>query len=139
MIWRDLNGGSLNWPLDLVIDLNKNVKVTRFTVWQRAYWYNGPSDIPYYFQEENMKSFTIYASNDAQVWEELGQFDIGDPRDSEGNIPQSALDSAANGHEFELDEVSESFRYLKFSVTSNYGSEAYVNGSEITMYGLDDI
>jgi len=139
MIWRDLNGGSLNWPLDLVIDLNKNVKVTRFTVWQRAYWYNGPSDIPYYFQEENMKSFTMYASNDAQAWEELGQFDIGDPRDSEGNIPQSALDSAANGHEFELDEVSESFRYLKFSVTSNYGSEAYVNGSEITMYGLDDI
>ena len=139
MIWRDLNGGSLNWPLDLVIDLNKNVKVTRFTVWQRAYWYNGPSDIPYYFQEENMKSFNLYASNDAQVWEELGQFDIGDPRDPDGNIPQSALDSAANGHEFELDEVSESFRYLKFSVTSNFGSEAYVNGSEITMYGLDNL
>ena len=139
MIWRDLNGGSLDWPLDLVIDLNKNVKVTRFTVWQRAYWYNGPSDVPYYFQEENMKSFIIYASNDAQVWEELGQFDIGDPRDSEGNIPQSALESAANGHEFELDQVSESFRYLKFSVTSNYGSEAYVNGSEITMYGLDNL
>ena len=139
MIWRDLNGGSLDWPLDLVIDLNKNVKVTRFTVWQRAYWYNGPSDVPYYFQEENMKSFIIYASNDGQVWEELGQFDIGDPRDSEGNIPQSALESAANGHEFELDQVSESFRYLKFSVTSNYGSEAYVNGSEITMYGLDNL
>ena len=139
MIWRDLNGGSLDWPLDLVIDLNKHVKVTRFTVWQRAYWYNGPSDVPYYFQEENMKSFIIYASNDAQVWEELGQFDIGDPRDSEGNIPQSALESAANGHEFELDQVSESFRYLKFSVTSNYGSEAYVNGSEITMYGLDNL
>ena len=139
MIWRDLNGGSLDWPLDLVIDLNKNVKVTRFTVWQRAYWYNGPSDVPYYFQEENMKSFIIYASNDTQVWEELGQFDIGDPRDSEGNIPQSALESAANGHEFELDQVSESFRYLKFSVTSNYGSEAYVNGSEITMYGLDNL
>ena len=139
MIWRDLNGGSLNWPLDLVIDLNKNVKITRFTVWQRAFWYNGPSDVPYYFQEENMKSFNLYASNDAQVWEELGQFDIGDPRDSEGNIPQSALDSAANGHEFELDEVSESFRYLKFRVTSNYGSEAYVNGSEITIYGLDNL
>ena len=139
MIWRDLNGGSLDWPLDLVIDLNKNVKITRFTVWQRAFWYNGPSDVPYYFQEENMKSFNLYASNDAQVWEELGQFDIGDPRDSEGNIPQSGLGSGANGHEFELDEVSESFRYLKFRVTSNYGSEAYVNGSEITMYGLDNL
>ena len=139
MIWRDLNGGSLNWPLDLVIDLNKNVKITRFTVWQRAYWYNGPSDVPYYFQEENMKSFNIYASNDAQTWEELGQFDIGDPRDSEGNIPTTALESAANGHEFELDNVSEQFRYLKFSVTSNFGSETYVNGSEITLYGLDNL
>ena len=139
MIWRDLNGGSLNWPLDLVIDLNKNVKITRFTVWQRAYWYNGPSDVPYYFQEENMKSFNIYASNDAQTWEELGQFDIGDPRDSEGNIPAAALESAANGHEFELDNVSEQFRYLKFSVTSNFGSETYVNGSEITLYGLDNL
>lgn len=139
MIWRDLNGGSLNWPLDLVINLNKNVKITRFSVWQRAFWYNGPSDVPYYFQEENMKSFTIYASNDAQVWQELGQFDIGDPRDSEGNIPVSALDSAANGHEFELDAVSEVFRYFKFSVTSNYGSETYVNGSEITLYGLDNL
>jgi hypothetical protein len=108
-------------------------------VWQRAFWYNGPSDVPYYFQEENMKSFTIYASNDAQVWQELGQFDIGDPRDSEGNIPVSALESAANGHEFELDAVSETFRYLKFSVTSNYGSETYVNGSEITLYGLDNL
>ena len=139
MIWRDLNGGSLNWPLDLVINLNKNVKITRFSVWQRAFWYNGPSDVPYYFQEENMKSFTIYASNDAQVWQELGQFDIGDPRDSEGNIPVAALESAANGHEFELDAVSEAFRYLKFSVTSNYGSETYVNGSEITLYGLDNL
>ena len=37
------------------------------------------------------------------------------------------------------DHQNKSFRYLKFSVTSNYGSEAYVNGSEITMYGLDDI
>ena len=139
MIWRDLNGGSLNWPLDLVINLNKNVKITRFSVWQRAFWYNGPSDVPYYFQEENMKSFTIYSSNDAQVWQELGQFDIGDPRDSEGNIPVAALESAANGHEFELDAVSEAFRYLKFSVTSNYGSETYVNGSEITLYGLDNL
>ena len=139
MIWRDLNGGSLNWPLDLVNNLNKNVKITRFSVWQRAFWYNGPSDVPYYFQEENMKSFAIYASNDAQVWQELGQFDIGDPRDSEGNIPAAALESAANGHEFELDAVSEAFRYLKFSVTSNYGSETYVNGSEITLYGLDNL
>ena len=139
MIWRDQNGGSLNWPLDIVIDLNKNVKIHRFTVWQRAFWYNGPSDVPYYYQEENMKSFVIYVSNDAQTWEELGQFDIGDPRDGEGNIPASALEDGADGHDFSLDNVTEPFRYLKFSVTSNYGSESYVNGSEITLYGLDNV
>lgn len=139
IIWRDQNGGSLNWPLDIVIDLNKTVKIHRFKVWQRAFWYNGPADTPYYFQEENMKSFNLYASNDAQTWQELGQFDIGDPRDSEGNIPASSLQDAANGHDFELDGVSEAFRYLKISLTSNYGSETYVHGSEITLYGLDNL
>ena len=139
IIWRDQNGGSLNWPLDIVIDLNKTVKIHRFKVWQRAFWYNGPADTPYYFQEENMKSFNLYASNDAQTWEELGQFDIGDPRDSEGNIPASSLEDAAEGHDFELDGVSEAFRYFKISLTSNYGSETYVHGSEITLYGLDNL
>jgi len=86
-----------------------------------------------------MKSVAIYVSNDAQTWEELGQFDIGDPRDGEGNIPASALEDGADGHDFSLDNVTETFRYLKFSVTSNYGSESYVNGSEITLYGLDNV
>ncbi len=139
IIWRDQNGGSLNWPLDFVIDLNKTVKIHRFKVWQRAFWYNGPGDTPYYFQEENMKSFNLYASNDAQTWEELGQFDIGDPRDSEGNIPAASLEDAVNGHDFELDGVSDAFRYFKISLTSNYGSETYVHGSEITLYGLDNL
>lgn len=139
MIWRDQNGGSLNWPLDIVIDLNKTVKIHRFKIWQRAYWYGGPSDTPYYYQEENMKSFILYASNDSQTWIELGQFDIGDPRDGEGNIPASALEEGANGHDFNLEGVSDEFRYLKVSLTSNYGSETYVNGSEITLYGLDNI
>ena len=46
IIWRDQNGGTLDWPLDIVINLNKNVRVHRFKVWQRAYWYNGPTGVP---------------------------------------------------------------------------------------------
>jgi hypothetical protein len=42
IINRSDNGGVLRWPLDIVIDLNKTVKINRFKVWQRAYWYNGP-------------------------------------------------------------------------------------------------
>ena len=78
-----------------VINLNKNVRIHRFKVWQRAYWYNGPTGVPYYYQEENLRSFDLYASNDAQDWTLLGQFDIGDPSDESGNIPQDFIDAAA--------------------------------------------
>ena len=135
---RDNNGGSLNFPLDIVIDFNKNIKIKRFKVWQRAYWYQG-GGITYHYQEENIKSFNLYASNDAQSWDLLGQFDIGDPRDSVGNIPASAFQEAIDGHDFSLDNTSEQFRYLKFSITSNYGSTQLTVGSEITLYGLDNL
>ena len=139
IIWRDQNGGTLDWPLDIVINLNKNVRIHRFKVWQRAFWYNGPTGIPYYYQEENMRSFDLYASNNSVDWTLLGQFDIGDPRDENGNIPQDFIDAAADGHDFDLEGVSEKFNYLKFSITSNYGSDTYVHGSEITLWGLDNV
>ena len=135
---RENNGGSLNFPLDIVIDLNKNVKIKRFKVWQRAYWYQG-GGVTYHYQEENIKSFNLYASNDAQSWDLLGQFDIGDPRDSAGNIPASAFQEAIDGHDFTLANTSEQFRYLKFSITSNYGSTQLTVGSEITLFGLDNL
>ena len=135
---RENNGGSLNFPLDIVIYLNKNVKIKRFKIWQRAYWYQG-GGVTYHYQEENLKSFNLYASNDAQSWDLLGEFDIGDPRDSAGNIPASAFQEAIDGHDFTLDNTSEQFRYLKFSITSNYGSTIITVGSEITLYGLDNL
>ena len=139
IIWRDANGGTLDWPLDIVINLNKNVRVHRFKVWQRAFWYGGPTGAPYYYQEENIRSFDLYASNNSVDWTLLGQFDIGDPSDENGNIPQDFIDAAADGHDFDLEGVSEKFRYLKFSITSNYGSDTYVHGSEITLWGLDNL
>ena len=139
IIWRDANGGTLDWPLDIVISLNKNIRIHRFKVWQRAFWYGGPTGIPYYYQEENMRSFSLYASNNTVDWTLLGEYDIGDPSDENGNIPQDFIDAAANGHDFDLEGVSEKFRYLKFSITSNYGSDTYVHGSEITLWGLDNV
>tara|TARA_Y100000991_G_C21975449_1_gene351955 strand:+ start:10469 stop:11668 length:1200 start_codon:yes stop_codon:yes gene_type:complete len=139
IIWRDANGGTLNWPLDIVINLNKDVRIHRFKVWQRAFWYGGPTGVPYYFQEENLRSFDLYASSNSVDWTLLGQFDIGDPSDENGNIAQDFIDQAANGHDFDLEGVSEPFRFLKFSITSNFGSDTYVHGSEITLWGLDNV
>ncbi len=135
---RDNNGGSLNFPLDIVIDFNKNVKIQRFIVWQRAYWYNG-GGVTYHYQEENLKSFNLYSSTDNQTWNLLGEFDIGDPRDGAGNISAAAFQEAIDGHEFSLDNTSDTFRYLKFQMTSNYGSTQLTVGSEITLFGLDNL
>ncbi len=143
IISRDDNGGMLKWPLDIVVDLNKNVVINRFVVWQRAFEYLGPeqkgvSANYYYYKEENMRSFSISISNDKLIWIPLGTFDIGDPRDAEGNIPPQKYKEAIDGHEFNLESISQPFRYLKFSILSNYGSETNVYGSEITLYGLDN-
>lgn len=143
IINRDDNGGMLKWPLDIVVDLNKTVVINRFVVWQRAFWYldgsqNGVSKDYYYYQEENMRSFSVLVSTDKINWTPLGTFDIGDPRDAAGNIPPAAIKAAIDGHEFNFETVSQPFRYLKFSILSNYGSETNVYGSEITLYGLDN-
>lgn len=143
IINRDDNGGMLRWPLDIVVDLNKTVVINRFMVWQRAFWYenaaqNGVSENYYYYQEENMRSFSVLVSTDKITWTLLGTFDIGNPRDAAGNIPAAKIKEAIDGHEFNLETVSQPFRYMKFSVLSNYGSETNVYGSEITLYGLDN-
>jgi len=138
IITRDNNGGSLNFPLDIVIDFNKSVKIQRFIVWQRAFWYGG-GGITYHYQEENMKSFNLYSSNDSQTWSLLGQFDIGDPRDGAGTISANAFQAAVDGHEFSLANTSDTFRYLKFEITSNFGSTSITVGSEITLFGLDNL
>jgi hypothetical protein len=143
IINRDDNGGMLKWPLDIVVDLNKTVVINRFVVWQRAFEYldaaqNGVSTGYYYYKEENMRSFSISVSSDKITWTSLGNFDIGDPRDAAGNIPSAKIKEAIDGHEFNLETVSQKFRYMKFSVLSNYGSETNVYGSEITLYGLDN-
>ena len=96
-----------------VIDLNKTVKINRFKVWQRAYWYNGPdATTPYYYQAENLREFDLFVSNDKIEWELLGSFDIGDPKNSEGEIPAEKIEEGASGHDFNLDEISPNFRYL---------------------------
>jgi hypothetical protein len=137
MIWRNNNGGQLNYPLDIVIDMNSSVIVNRFVVWQRAFWYGNEEEY-FYYQAENIKSFNLYTSNDKMNWTFVGEFSIEDPKDEDGNVSEAAIQEAIDGHNFELDQFTEPFRYLKFSITENFGSEEYVNVSEISLFGTMD-
>lgn len=134
IITRNDNGGQLNYPLDIVIDMGEAVQINRFTLWQRAFWYGNDQNY-YYYQTGNAKAFEIYTSNDLSTWNAHGRYDIGDPKLEDGSVPQEAIQAAIDGHEFSLPEATESFRYLKLSIVENYGSEAEVNLSELTLYG----
>lgn len=141
---RGNNGGVLNFDnLSIVIDLNKKVILNRLVVWQRAYWYSseeasGVSKKYFYYQTENMRAFDLYVSADASTWEFVKHCDIGDPKDVDGNVSAEAIQAAIDGHEFELDEITQPFRYVKIAIRSNYGSTENLISSEITLYGLDN-
>lgn len=138
------NGGSFNYPLDVVINLNKKAVVNRFVVWQRDFDYNNRTEdnisvISYYYQPENVRAFSLFVSNDLVTWTPTGNYDIGDPADDDGNIDKKFIEQARNGHEFMLDKVTEPFQYLKFSITANYGSSDNMCCSEITLFGVDNV
>ncbi len=138
------NGGSFNYPLDIVINLNKKVVINRFKVWQRDFDYNNRTEdnisvVSYYYQPENVRSFSLYVSNNLETWEPVGNFDIGNPADEDGNIDQNFIDIASGGHEFVLEQVTAPFQYLKFSITANYGSSDNICCSELTLFGVDNV
>ncbi len=139
MVSRDNNGGQLNFPLDFVIDMgNDSVIVNRLEMHQRAYWHAPPAGFenePYYYQNENIKAFNIYTSNNGTEWILQGEFTLEDPRDEDGKVPAADIAIAEAGHAFDLENTTEPFRYLKFAITENFGSEIYVNVSELTLYG----
>ncbi|SMO83980.1 protein of unknown function [Saccharicrinis carchari] len=135
MISRDNNGGQLNFPLDIVIDLGQDdAVVNRFALWQRAYWYGNEKEY-YYYQGENFKAFRLYTSDDKVNWTLIAEHSLDDPRDSEGRVPEEYIQAAINGHSFNLPSPVNLSRYLKLSITENFGSEIYVNISELTLYG----
>lgn len=120
--------------------------MSRVKVWQRAYKYasgDGGSNENYaYYDEDNLRSFNIYVSNDLQEWNLVLVADIGQPETSaETNWgpTQKWIDMAVAGHEFILPQLSPEFRYLKFDITGNYGSSSQICGSELTIYGLDNL
>jgi hypothetical protein len=139
VISRDNNGGQLNFPLDIVIDLgNDSVVVNRLEVHQRAFWYAPPEGFenePYFYQNENFKAFNIYSSKDGVSWKLQGEYSIDDPRDEDGKVPSTYVTLAEAGHGYALEQATEPFRYLKLAITENFGSEIYVNISELTLYG----
>ena len=86
-----------------------------------------------------MKAFDFYGSNDCKTWTLVTSCDIGEGnRDADGNLPADRLQEALDGHEFELEQMTEPYRYFKVAITSSFGSETQICCSEISLFGIDN-
>ena len=167
IIHKDDNSDPIQWingsteldkALLFVIDMNKYARLSRIKFWQRAYHYissegsNKPNGTYAYYEEDNLRAFLFMGLTEeemigmtkaklaAKLWmEKWVNCDVGDPHDADGKIPASKYQEAVNGHEFRLPNFSKPFRYIIIGITKSFGSETQICGSEITLYGEDNV
>lgn len=130
------NTGQVSYPFSYFIDLGREVKGSRFKIWQRNAWgmlYGG----------ENVEIWEIWISDDKDAsdgvfdgWEYVGRYRIVQP----SNVIE-ARNEARDGHEYmfypENPRFTKPFRYLRYK-----GIKAFNGGnsgctSEITVFGTE--
>lgn len=166
-------GATIPWDtdqVDIVIDLNQVVSISRLKAWQRAYRYG---DQPYaggeqmndgvskdydFYQPTNLKHFKVFGSKtlDEDGWFLIQDCDIAtNTTNFQGTLPQywtnpewygntnvymptnESYALAIEGHEWELNEMTDSVRYVRVRLVENWDlSKRTVSGlSEISLYG----
>lgn len=130
------NTGQVSYPFSYFIDLGREIKGSRFKIWQRNAWgmlYGG----------ENVEEWEIWISDDKDPtdgifdgWELVGKYRVVQP----SNVIE-ARNEARNGHEYlfypENPRFTKPFRYVRYK-----GLKAFNGGnsgctSEITIFGTE--
>lgn len=130
------NTGQVSYPFSYFIDLGREVKGSRFKVWQRDAWgmlYGG----------ENVEIWEIWISDDKDPtdgifdgWELVGRYKLIQP----SNVIE-ARNEARNGHEYmfypENPRFTKPFRYLRYKGIKQFGGGNSGCTSEITVFGTE--
>ena len=128
--------GPQSYPFSYFIDMGREIKGSRFKIWQRNAWgmlYGG----------ENVEIWEIWISDDKDPadgvfdgWEYVGRYKITQP----SNVIE-ARNEARNGHEYmfypENPRFTKSFRYLRYKGIKQYGNGNSGCTSEITVFGTE--
>ena len=166
-------GAAIPWDteqVDIVVDLNQVVSISRMKGWQRAYKYgaqpyaggddmtSGVSKDYDYYQPDNLKRFKVFGSMslNEEDWFLIQDCDIAtNTTNWQGTLPQywtnpewygntnvymptnESYAIAEEGHEWELNEMTDSVRYIRVRFVENWDlSKRVVAGlSEINLYG----
>lgn len=128
--------GEISYPFSYYIDMGREIKASRFKIWQRNAWgmlYTG----------ENVEIFEIWVSNDQDAsdgilddWEYVGRYRIVKP----ASVIE-ANNEARAGHEFmfypDNPRFTKNFRYLRFKAIKQFGNGNSGCMSEITLFGTE--
>lgn len=128
--------GPQSYPFSYFIDMGREIKGSRFKIWQRNAWgmlYTG----------ENVEIWEIWISDDKDPtdgifdgWEYVGRYKIVQP----SNVIE-ARNEARNGHEYmfypENPRFTKPFRYLRYKGIKQYGGGNSGCTSEITIFGTE--
>ena len=153
--------------VDIVIDMHQVVSISRLKAWQRAYTYgtqpysgeyqtSGISDDYFYYQPQNLKRFKLFGSMtlNEEDWFLIKDCDIS-TNSTAGTLPiywtnpsyfghenvymptNESYQYALDGHEWELDAMTDSVRYIRVRMVENWDlSKRNIAGmSEINLYG----
>lgn len=152
--------------VDIVIDMHQVVSISRLKAWQRCFKYGdqpysggnctgGISDDYDYYQPDNLKRFKLYGSMtlNEEDWFLIKDCDIA-TNSTAGTLPvmwtnpdyfgkevympnNDSYAAAIEGHEWELDEMTEPVRYIRIRMVENWDtSKRGLSGmSEINLYG----
>ena len=128
--------GPQSYPFSYYIDMGREIKASRFKIWQRNVWgmlYTG----------ENVEIWDLWISDDKDPsdgifdgWEYVGRYRI--------VRPSSVIEQrnqARNGHEYMLypqnPRFTKPFRYLRYKGIKQFDNANSGCTSEITLYGTE--
>lgn len=152
--------------VDIVIDMHQVVSISRLKAWQRCFKYGdqpysggnctgGISDDYDYYQPDNLKRFKVFGSMtlNEEDWFLIKDCDIA-TNSTAGALPvywtnpdyfgkevympnNDSYAAAIDGHEWELDEMTEPVRYIRIRMVENWDtSKRGLSGmSELNLYG----
>ena len=130
------NTGQYTYPFSYFIDMGREIKGSRFKVWQRNAW-------GMLYKDENVEKWEIWISDDKDAsdgvfdgWELVGTYKIVQP-----SSVIEANNQARNGHEYmfypENPRFTKSFRYLRYKGLKSFGGGNSGCTSEITIFGTE--
>lgn len=129
-------------PSIMTVDLGKNVKLSRFTVFQRA-----SHGTVHAYTHGNPKSYTVYGSKELpdqtngdnlDDWILLRECESYKPSGLPiGQVTDEDIDHFWAGDEYTFEEQIE-IRYFRFAVNETWDGAGYIDFSEMTFWGNID-